>query len=197
MLCPALLLLKGDWLRWWLHTAAEVQGEHPEAWIGPWRKVPEGKWQPDWGRGMESEYRSMREVMEQVLLRDVSPDPEKTGGKPPWKVAGSGASAPVNRYSASGLEGEHRGAWEATEQALHREADIEPDRSSGKPVWKVAGSGASGSASRYSGSGMHNDPYTDPAGAVFSCVLIHTHAARFTTGQWRVAKQSQPGQWQA
>ena len=164
-----------------------MQGQHPEAWIGPWRKAPEGKWQPDWGRGMESEYRSMREVMEQVLLREASADREKTGGKPPWKVPGSGALGSATRYSASGPEGEHRGAWEATEQALHREADNEPDRSGGKPAWKVPGSGASGSASRYSGSGMHDDPYTDPAGAVLSCALIHIHAAWFINGQWPAA----------
>ena len=169
--------------------ASPVQGEHPEAWIGPWRKAQGGKWQPDWGRGMESEYRSMRQVMEQVLLREFSVDPEKTKGKPPWKVAGSGASGSANKYSFSGLEG--------AEQGLHREGNNELDRSGGKPAWKAPGSGAAGSASRYSGSGMHTDPYIDPAGAVFSWVLIHTHAAWFIHRHWRVAMQLQSGQWQA
>lgn len=81
---------KYHWLQWLFVTLACVclQKSHPEDWIGPWEKNKEGRWCPHWPGAMDSEYRSMREMMQTVLLEGQGPQANDTGGRPPWRIPG-------------------------------------------------------------------------------------------------------------
>jgi hypothetical protein len=84
--------------------AFRLQAEKPEAWIGPWKKDIEGRWKPNWGGGMDPEYRSMRDVLQRNLMRDEGRGSDSGGllaSRPPWKVPGRSSAALTDLFRVS------------------------------------------------------------------------------------------------
>ena len=51
-------------------------------------KDPEKGWRPDWGRGMDSEYSRMREVIKAFASGGFSQDKSFNSSRPPWRNPG-------------------------------------------------------------------------------------------------------------
>lgn len=81
-----------------------LQGEHPDAWIGPWQKESNGKWSPDWAKAMEPDWVSMRDGMGKVMLNYLPHrrTTETQEAKPVWRVGGSSTTGSERIVSFTG-----------------------------------------------------------------------------------------------